>query len=93
MQALFLGVSSCLLKTEGGLLETVWILETGCYEDRIIVGVFSSPEKAMSAHCPAKPASRTDTYKWSPEHDGCFVFMADFQDFATVTRMKIDAPE
>lgn len=33
---------------------TVWIVETGCYENRYISGVFASAEAAMAAH-PPKP--------------------------------------
>jgi hypothetical protein len=80
---------------------TVWILETGCYGDKMIIGVFSSAEKAMAAHHPIKPETpkysprgrRTDTYEWSPDGDGRFTFDADWEDAATVTRMNVDAPD
>ncbi len=36
----------------------VWIVESGCYDDRIIIGVYATREAAIAANPPAIRASR-----------------------------------
>ena len=46
----------------------VWILDSGCYSDHHLVGVFSSEEKAMEAK--ARRKNLDDHDPWETEVDG-----------------------
>jgi hypothetical protein len=76
-------------------MSEVWILESGMYEEQIIEGVFSSPEKAMAIWSPKKTVHPMDhrefTYTWSRADADCYVFDADWGDSAAVTRYEVDA--
>ena len=69
----------------------VYVLESGCYEEILIWGVFSTPEKAMATWHPARSvhADPRHTYTWNPA-GGPWLFSADWGDFAQVTEYEVD---
>ena len=62
-------------------MEKVYILERGMYENQSIVGVFSTPQKAMEG-LPGNFTKYPDEDRWS---NGL-----DWDDACTVTAFKID---
>lgn len=66
----------------------VYVLETGCYEQRGIMGIYASAESAMAAHNPTPGRTRGD-YTWKQSGDGCWTFSADWDDAADVTEWQV----
>lgn len=77
----------------------VYLLYTGCYEDRGVVGVYATPDAAMAAHQPEQPADHRGvrgneygrwagtpwSYEWKKDEDGeSWHFDADWDDSASV---------
>ena len=80
---------------------TVWVLETGRYADRIIRGIFSTPEKAMAAW-PARPDMARSRSQWGDvtpiqwAHNttgGWSLDGADWDDAADATPYEVDKRE
>ena len=82
----------------------VYVLETGCYDQRWIEGVYATPEAAMAAHSPKRPndyrgergreygkaAGKPWSYEWSgPNKSGGWHFGADWDDAAHITPYEI----
>jgi len=80
----------------------VYILETGCYEDRYTHGIYSTPEKAMAAWHPDPSKSWHSagySYTWGgrekDDDDGVdygWEFDADWEDAARVREYEVDEP-
>ena len=74
-------------------LMNVYLLETGCYEDRAVLGVFLTPGSAMAAWDRKGLGIQRGnhlSYTWSEESDGRWSFDADWDDAATITRYRIE---
>lgn len=84
----------------------VYLLETGCYEDRYVSGVYATPEAAMKAWSPTRPdgsrgvygreygkrAGDPWPYEWSgPDEDGHYTFGADWEDAATIMPYEVES--
>ena len=82
----------------------VYLLETGCYEDRWVEGVYATPEAAMAAHSPKRPedhrgvmgheyrewAGRPWSYEWAETDDGKWSFGADWDHPATIRVFEVE---
>lgn len=81
-----------------------WLLESGCYDQRGVVGVYSSLERAMAAWAPRREVSAHPnrgseygtlagtpwSYQWVIDEYGGWRFDADWEDHATITEIEID---
>lgn len=68
---------------------TVWVAEQGVYEDRYVVGVYSSAEKAMAAHpLPQRPTRES---KWERDGWGNWTNGGWDDDYVCVSPMVVDA--
>jgi len=79
----------------GNCLSKVYVLERGAYGDTCIVGVFSSPEKAMAAWQPPRPGdsetrSPHHTYTWGERTEFGWEFGADWEDAASIQEYEVD---
>jgi len=71
----------------------VYVLESGCYSERSIVGVFSTPELAMAAWHPDPQKSwnsKGHGYKWGERDEYGWDFDADWEDAASIQEYEID---
>ena len=78
----------------------VYVLETGCYTDRGIEGVYSLVEKAMAAWQPkagavkgfeyGKDAGQPFSYVWGEKDGDTWYFGADWGDAASITEYEVE---
>lgn len=86
-------VTHSLALSAKGRGQAVYLLEVDVYEQRRIVGVFSTAELAMAAWSPKKPryAKSDDSYEWAYDktHNSWY-FGADMGDAAGIEPYVID---
>ena len=74
----------------------VWVLETGCYDGRLISGIFSTAEKAMAAWPVRQDMRRTQPLgitpiEWVQKADDWWLLEgASWDDTATVIAYEVD---
>lgn len=72
--------------------KTVWIVEVGCYDERYIQGVYSSPEAAIIAN-PLPTHDRITVLRlggWQQDEHGEWDNGLDWSDAARCYRLTID---
>jgi len=74
----------------------VYVLETGRQGDRLVRGVYSSPENGRAAWHPVQPGAKPDVYSSSPlEHSytwDVLEFDGWSDDAARLYELDLDAP-
>jgi hypothetical protein len=75
----------------------VFLLETGCYDSKDIVGVYATLEAAQAAGKPKKPSFRDDKdlalsvelWKWNTEDGETWRSNGDWDDAAKISKMVV----
>ena len=77
------------------MTQTVWVVECGCYEDRCVVGVYSSIDKVKEAFPPreANPQTRSSFERpggWRESPSGRWSNGLDYDDAMSAQSMIVD---